>query len=160
MTNPQKLIGQDLLPKQLSWVESVNIEASESSEAENVGVIRFERSTRHVQRKLRNRHVQLISISGVIGTALFVSIGKALYHGGAANLLLGFAIWCIPIMCITVCTAEMVCFLPISSPFLRLAHMCVDDSLGVMASWNFWFLECVQIPYEIVSVNDYSLLER
>ncbi|GAV53446.1 hypothetical protein ZYGR_0AI07300 [Zygosaccharomyces rouxii] len=153
MTNPQKLIGQDLLPKQLSWVESVNIEASESSEAENVGVIRFERSTRHVQRKLRNRHVQLISISGVIGTALFVSIGKALYHGGAANLLLGFAIWCIPIMCITVCTAEMVCFLPISSPFLRLAHMCVDDSLGVMASWNFWFLESVQIPFEIVSVN-------
>ena len=22
-----------------------------------------------------------------------------------------------------------------------------------MASWNFWFLECVQIPFEIVSVN-------
>ncbi|KAK5781135.1 hypothetical protein RI543_001527 [Arxiozyma heterogenica] len=105
------------------------------------------------QRKLLNRHVQFIAISGVIGTALFVAIGKGLYYGGAGFLLIAFATWCIPILCITVSTAEMVCFLPISSPFLRLANKCVDESLAVMASWNFWFLECVQIPYEIVSVN-------
>lgn len=105
------------------------------------------------QRKLLNRHVQFIAISGVIGTALFVAIGKGLYYGGAGFLLIAFATWCIPILCITVSTAEMVSFLPISSPFLRLANKCVDESLAVMASWNFWFLECVQIPYEIVSVN-------
>ncbi|CAI4265930.1 CNT_collapsed_G0003320.mRNA.1.CDS.1 [Saccharomyces cerevisiae] len=105
------------------------------------------------RRKLENRHVQLIAISGVIGTALFVAIGKALYRGGPASLLLAFALWCVPILCITVSTAEMVCFFPVSSPFLRLATKCVDDSLAVMASWNFWFLECVQIPFEIVSVN-------
>lgn len=104
-------------------------------------------------RKLLNRHVQFIAISGVIGTALFVAIGKPLYRGGPANLLLAFALWCIPILCITVSTAEMVSFMPVSSPFLRLAKKCVDESLGVTASWNFWFLECVQIPYEIVSVN-------
>lgn len=105
------------------------------------------------RRKLENRHVQLIAISGVIGTALFVAIGKALYRGGPASLLLAFALWCVPILCITVSTAEMVCFFPVSSPFLRLATKCVDESLAVMASWNFWFLECVQIPFEIVSVN-------
>ncbi|EDO16757.1 hypothetical protein Kpol_526p10 [Vanderwaltozyma polyspora DSM 70294] len=104
-------------------------------------------------RKLLNRHVQLIAISGVIGTALFVAIGKALYHGGPAFLLIAFALWCIPILCITVSTAEMVSFLPVASPFLRLASKCADESLAVTASWNFWFLECVQIPFEIVSVN-------
>ncbi|SCU88295.1 LAMI_0D09538g1_1 [Lachancea mirantina] len=104
-------------------------------------------------RKLANRHVQLIGISGVIGTALFVSIGRALYHGGPVFLLVGMALWCLPILCITVSTAEMVCYLPVSSPFLRLASRCVGDSFAVMASWNFWFLECVQIPYEIVGVN-------
>lgn len=104
-------------------------------------------------RRLKNRHVQLIAISGVIGTALFVAIGKALYKGGAGSLLIAFAVWCVPILCITVSTAEMVCFLPVSSPFLRLAAKCVDDSLAVMANWNFWFLQCVQIPFEIVSVN-------
>lgn len=107
----------------------------------------------HTFRKLKNRHVQLISISGVIGTALFVAIGRALYRGGPASLLIAFAAWCVPILCITVSTAEMVCFFPVSSPFLRIAAKCVDDSTAVMASWNFWFLECVQIPFEIVSVN-------
>ncbi|CCK68574.1 Agp2p KNAG_0B01270 [Huiozyma naganishii CBS 8797] len=104
-------------------------------------------------RKLLNRHVQFIAISGVIGTALFVAIGKGLYYGGAGFLLIAFAMWCVPILAITVSTAEMVSFFPVSSPFLRLAKKCVDESLAVMASWNFWFLECVQIPYEIVSVN-------
>lgn len=113
----------------------------------------FTRVNINTHRKLKNRHVQLISISGVIGTALFVSIGKALYHGGPISLILGFSLWCIPILCITVSTAEMVCYLPLSSPFLRICSRCCNDSLTIMAGWNFWFLECVQIPFEIVAVN-------
>lgn len=104
------------------------------------------------QRRLKNRHVQLIGISGVIGTALFVSIGNALQKG-PGFLLIGFSLWCIPILAITVSTAEMVCYLPINSPFVRLAGRCCDDALEFMAGWNFWFLECVQIPFEIVAVN-------
>lgn len=104
-------------------------------------------------RKLKNRHVQLIGISGVIGTALFVSIGGALQKGGPASLLIAFSFWCIPILCITVSTAEMVCYLPISSPFIRMAGRCGDGALEFMAGWNFWFLECVLIPFEVVGVN-------
>lgn len=104
------------------------------------------------QRRLKNRHVQLIGISGVIGTALFVSIGNGLQKG-PGFLLICFALWCIPVLCITVSTAEMVCYLPINSPFVRLAGRCCDDAVEFMAGWNFWFLECVQIPYEIVAVN-------
>lgn len=104
------------------------------------------------QRRLKNRHVQLIGISGVIGTALFVAIGNGLQMG-PGNLLIAFALWCIPILCITVSTAEMVCYLPISSPFIRMAGRCCDDAFEFMGGWNFWFLECVQIPFEIVAVN-------
>ncbi|KAH3670362.1 hypothetical protein WICMUC_004858 [Wickerhamomyces mucosus] len=105
------------------------------------------------QRKLKNRHVQLIGISGVIGTALFVAIGGGLNKGGPGFLLLAFTLWCIPILAITVSTAEMVCYLPINSPFVRLGGRCIDDAFEFMAGWNFWFLECVQIPFEIVAVN-------
>ncbi|KAH3681796.1 hypothetical protein WICPIJ_007235 [Wickerhamomyces pijperi] len=105
------------------------------------------------QRKLKNRHVQLIGISGVIGTALFVAIGNGLRKGGPGFLLLAFAIWCLPIMAITVSTAEMVCYLPINSPFIRIGGRCIDDAFEFMQGWNFWFLQCVQIPFEIVAVN-------
>lgn len=128
--------------KRLQEVEETVISSDESS--------LFNTST---ARKLQNRHVQLIGISGVIGTALFVSIGKGLYRGGPVSLILGFSLWCLPILCITASTAEMVCYLPISSPFLRMSKRCCNESLSIMAGWNFWFLECVQIPFEIVAVN-------
>ncbi|GEQ67383.1 hypothetical protein JCM33374_g1047 [Metschnikowia sp. JCM 33374] len=109
-------------------------------------------SSNHLQRSLRGRHVQLLGIGATIGSALFVAIGKGLQYG-PLNLLLGFAIWSIPILLITVSTAEMVTYLPITSPFVRLAGRCCDNALEVMTAWNFWFLCCAQIPFEVVTVN-------
>lgn len=106
-----------------------------------------------LHRQLRGRHVQLLGISGTIGSALFVAIGKALANGGPLNLLLGFVVWTFPILCITFSTAEFVSYLPITSPFVRMAGRCCDEALEVMAAWNFWFLCCAQIPFEVVTVN-------
>lgn len=106
----------------------------------------------HLHRKLRGRHVQLLGIGATIGSALFVSIGSALQYG-PLNLLLGFLVWSIPILFITISTAEMVTYLPIASPFVRMAGRCCDSAFEVMTAWNFWFLCCAQIPFEVVTVN-------
>ncbi|KAM9936699.1 hypothetical protein OXX80_003757 [Metschnikowia pulcherrima] len=109
-------------------------------------------SSNHLQRSLRGRHVQLLGIGATIGSALFVAIGKGLQYG-PLNLFLGFLVWSIPILFITVSTAEMVTYLPITSPFVRMAGRCCDSALEVMTAWNFWFLCCAQIPFEVVTVN-------
>ena len=106
-----------------------------------------------LHRSLRGRHVQLLGIGATIGSALFVAIGKALAKGGPLSLLLAFAIWSLPILCITISTAEFVTYLPITSPFVRMAGRCCDSALEVMTAWNFWFLCCSQIPFEITTVN-------
>ncbi|CCE87116.1 Piso0_005655 [Millerozyma farinosa CBS 7064] len=106
-----------------------------------------------LHRSLRGRHVQLLGIGATIGSALFVAIGKALVKGGPLNLLLGFLVWSIPILCITLSTAEMVTYLPITSPFVRMAGRCCDEALEIMTAWNFWFLCCAQIPFEVTTVN-------
>ncbi|CUM67391.1 uncharacterized protein PRCAT00005085001 [Priceomyces carsonii] len=118
------------------------IETSDS-ETEKIGT----------HRVLKNRHIQLIGIGGTIGTALFVSIGSALSTGGPLSLLMGFSFWCIPVLFVTVCCAEMVSYMPISSPFIRMAGQYVDDSLEITAGWNFWFLECALIPFEVTAFN-------
>ncbi|ODV61452.1 uncharacterized protein ASCRUDRAFT_75464 [Ascoidea rubescens DSM 1968] len=105
------------------------------------------------KRKLENRHIQLIGIGGAVGIAIYLGIGKGLYIAGPLSLFLAMVIWCFPICFITVSTAEMVCYLPISSPFIRLAGRCVDDAFEFMAGWNFWFLECSMIPFEITAAN-------
>lgn len=47
----------------------------------------------HTHRKLKPRHVQLIGIGGVIGTALYVQIGQSLAKGGPGSLFIAFTIW-------------------------------------------------------------------
>lgn len=49
--------------------------------------------------------------------------------------------------------AEMVTYLPISSPFIRFAGRFVDDAFGVAAGWNFFVFEAALVPFEIVACN-------
>ena len=90
-----------------------------------------------LQRHLANRQIQLIAIGGSIGTALFVSIGTGLYHGGPANLLLAFTIQSCVLAMVNNCIAEMSTAYPVTGGFIRLAGHWVDDALGFMVGWNF-----------------------
>lgn len=105
------------------------------------------------RRTLKGRHIQLIGIGGSIGTVLFVQLGETLTRGGPASLFIAFAIWCFPILCITACAAEMVTYLPIASPFIRLSGRFVDPAVEVMAGWNFFFFQATLVPFEITASN-------
>ncbi|KAK4189302.1 general amino acid permease AGP2 [Podospora australis] len=107
----------------------------------------------HTHRKLKSRHIQLIGIGGTIGTALYVQIGKGLLNGGPGSLFLAFTIWCTFILAVTLSTAELVTYLPISSPFIRLAGRYVDEAFGFAAGWNFFIFEAALVPFEIVACN-------
>ncbi|KAJ5683234.1 Amino acid/polyamine transporter I [Penicillium macrosclerotiorum] len=136
----------------------------------------------HTRRKLKPRHLQLIGIGGTIGTALYVQIGSNLRTSGPASLFLGFSIWSAVILIITqliyldltflqsgtilhfsqvdrrdsqlhLGLAEMVTYLPISSPFIRFAGRYVDEALGVAAGYNFFIFEAALVPFEVVAVS-------
>ena len=40
-------------------------------------------------------------------------------------------------------TAEMVTYLPISSPFIRFASRYMDEAMGFAAGWNFFVFEAI-----------------
>ncbi|KAI2464248.1 amino acid permease/ SLC12A domain-containing protein [Annulohypoxylon bovei var. microspora] len=109
-------------------------------------------------RKLKSRHIQLIGIGGTIGTALYVSIGRSLLQGGPGSLFIAFSLWCTVILAITMSMAEMVTYLPISSPFanvmaIRFAGRYVDEAFGFAAGWNFFIFEAVLVPFEVTACN-------
>ncbi|KAK7221775.1 hypothetical protein V2G26_009778 [Clonostachys chloroleuca] len=105
------------------------------------------------RRMLKPRHIQFIGIGGTIGTALYVQIGKSLINGGPGSLFIAFSLWCTFILAITMCMAEMVTYLPISSPFIRFAGRFVDEALGFAAGWNFFIFEAVLVPFEVTACN-------
>lgn len=95
----------------------------------------------HLQRHLGNRQIQLIAIGGSIGTALFVSIGSGLHHGGPGSLFLAYTIYSIFLGLVNNCIAEMTILYPVSGGFIRLAGKFVDEAFGFMAGWNFFIYE-------------------
>ncbi|KAI4661187.1 uncharacterized protein J4E92_006987 [Alternaria infectoria] len=109
--------------------------------------------TDQTHRTLKSRHIQLIGIGGTIGTALYVQIGRGLMNGGPGSLFIAFSLWCTVILAVTLSIAEMVTFLPISSPFIRFAGRFVDDAFGFAAGWNFFVFEAALVPFEIVACN-------
>ncbi|TPX20089.1 hypothetical protein DIZ76_017886 [Coccidioides immitis] len=121
--------------------------------SESVSNANFKPSADHTHRKLKPRHIQLIGIGGTIGTALFVQIGTGLMSGGPANLFMAFTLWSTFILAVTMCMAEMVTYLPISSPFIRFAGRYVDEAFGVAAGYNFFVFEAAMVPFEIVACN-------
>jgi amino acid transporter len=82
-----------------------------------------------------------------------VQIGKGVLNGGPGSLFIAFAIWCTFILAITVSLAEMVTYLPISSPFIRFAGRYVDPAFGFAAGWNFFVFEAMLVPFEITACN-------
>jgi yeast amino acid transporter len=49
--------------------------------------------------------------------------------------------------------AEMVSYLPISSPFIRFAGRYIDEAFGFAAGWNFFIFEAALVPFEVTACN-------
>ena len=57
-----------------------------------------------IHRGLKSHHIQLLAISGVIGTGLFVGTSSVLNSAGPAGLLIGYSIWYV--VHLQVCSSE------------------------------------------------------
>lgn len=60
---------------------------------------------------------------------------------------------CTVILAVNNSMAEMVTYLPVSSPFIRFAGRFVDDAFGFAAGYNFFIFEAALVPFEIVACN-------
>jgi amino acid permease len=109
--------------------------------------------SRHLQRKLTWRQMQLMIIGGSIGTALFITIGAGLMEAGPGNLFLGFILYAAILACCNNCIAEMSTYMPVSGGWMRMASHWVDDALGFALGWNFFIYQATLIPYEISAFN-------
>ncbi|KAK4057255.1 hypothetical protein OIO90_001752 [Microbotryomycetes sp. JL221] len=110
-------------------------------------------SAHSVKRVITRRQVNLYAIGGVIGTAVFVSIGGALTKGGPLSLLTAYAVYCLALYCVNEGQGEMVCALPIESSFSRFASKYVADAFGAATAWNYFLCMCSLLCFEITAFH-------
>ncbi|KAI0343336.1 general amino acid permease 1 [Trametopsis cervina] len=104
-----------------------------------------------VQRKLKQRHVQMIAIAGTIGTGLFLGSGSALSGAGPLGALLAYFIVGSVAYSALCAIGEMTSHAPISGTFPHFAARWVDPAFGFAIGWNYWYSNAISIPVEITA---------
>ncbi|GAA5937777.1 uncharacterized protein JCM15063_002113 [Sporobolomyces koalae] len=102
-----------------------------------------------LHRGLKGRHVQMISIGGVIGTGLFLGTANALRHGGPLGLLLGYLAVGSICYSVMVCLGELVSHLPVAGGHITLARRFVSPSFAFAMGWNYWYNWTIVLPAEL-----------
>lgn len=87
-------------------------------------------------RGLQSHHLQLLAISGVIGSGLFVGSSAVLASAGPGGLFIGYVLWCGFVICVAHAQGEMSAMLPIPGSFSAHTGRFLDESLGVASMYN------------------------
>ncbi|THH34160.1 hypothetical protein EUX98_g42 [Antrodiella citrinella] len=102
-----------------------------------------------LKRQLKNRHIAMISIGGVIGTGLFLGTANSLTSGGPVGLLLGYIVVGTVCYSVMVSLGEMIAYLPLPGGHIRLAERFVDSAFSFTMGWNYWYNWTIILPAEL-----------
>ncbi|KAL2136853.1 hypothetical protein VTI74DRAFT_579 [Chaetomium olivicolor] len=102
-------------------------------------------------RELKNRHLQMIAISGSIGTGLFVASGKALSQGGPAAVVLVYLVTGGMLWVTMQALGEMAVLFPVAGSFSAYSTRFLDPSWGFAMGWNYAMQWIVVLPLEIIA---------
>ena len=96
---------------------------------------------------LRNRHVTMISIAGVIGAGLFVGSGEAIATAGPGVLLAYLFAGALVVLVMRM-LGEMAAAQPDSGSFSTYADRAIGPWAGFTVGWLYWWFWVLVIPVE------------
>ncbi|PIL24827.1 transporter [Ganoderma sinense ZZ0214-1] len=102
-----------------------------------------------VQRKLKQRHVQMIAIAGTLGTGLFLGSGFSLGAAGPLGALIAYAFVGTTAYASLCAVGEMTAHAPVSGTFPHFAARWVDPAFGFALGWNYFYTNAISVPVEI-----------
>lgn len=102
-----------------------------------------------LQRKLKARHLTMISLGGAIGTGLFLGSGPAIHSAGPGGALVAYTVIGIMVYFIMTSLGELASFMPISGAFSTYATRFIDPALGFALGWNYWFTWAMTLAAEL-----------
>ncbi|API72778.1 MULTISPECIES: amino acid permease [Leuconostoc] len=108
---------------------------------------------RHIQRRLKTRHVSMIALGGSIGTGLFVASGATVAQAGPLGAIVAYLAIGVMVYFLMTSLGEMATYSPTSGSFSDYAGKYVDPALGFAMGWNYWFNWAITLAVDIVAVG-------
>ncbi|MFD5544559.1 amino acid permease [Streptomyces sp. NPDC127079] len=96
---------------------------------------------------LRQRHLSMIALGGVIGAGLFVGSGSAIAAAGP-SVVVAYAVSGLLVMLVMRMLGEMSAAYPSSGSFSAHAERALGPWAGFTAGWSFWVLLCTAVGLE------------
>lgn len=101
---------------------------------------------------LKERHVMLIAIGGVIGAGLFLGSGKAIAHAGPA-LLIAYGICGFMIYLVARALGELSLYRPNSGSFAAFAEEFLGPRIGFITGWSYWLIWILVGIVEVTAIG-------
>lgn len=111
-------------------------------------------SQEKLERGLSNRHVQLISIGGAIGTGLFLASGKSIAIAGP-SVLLAYMIVGMFVFFIMRSLGELLLANLDCHSFVELAHQYLERRWAFITGWTYWFCWITVAMSDLTAVGMY-----
>ncbi|MEU1280491.1 amino acid permease [Streptomyces sp. NPDC005805] len=102
---------------------------------------------------LKQRHLSMIALGGVIGAGLFVGSGTAIAAAGP-SIVLAYVLSGVLVMLVMRMLGEMSAANPASGSFSVHAERALGPWAGFTAGWAFWFLLCVAVGLEAIGAAE------
>ncbi|MEV0179365.1 amino acid permease [Streptomyces sp. NPDC050625] len=96
---------------------------------------------------LKQRHLSMIALGGVIGAGLFVGSGAGIAAAGP-SIVVAYAVSGLLVMLVMRMLGEMSAAYPSSGSFSAHAERAIGPWAGFAAGWSFWVLLCTAVGLE------------
>ncbi|WP_010632721.1 amino acid permease [Sporolactobacillus vineae] len=107
-----------------------------------------------LERRLKNRHIQLIAIGGAIGTGLFLGSGKSIHLAGP-SILFAYLIIGVALFFVMRALGQLLLSNLDHLSFIDFADEYIGPWAGFITGWTYWFCWIMTAMADITAVGKY-----
>ncbi len=101
-------------------------------------------------RGLKNRHLQLIALGGIIGSGYFLGTGYVISKAGPASVL-SYLLGGMIVFAVMLCLGELAVAVPVGSSFVTYAKEYISPAWACGVGWCYWMTWVTYVPSEMIA---------
>lgn len=107
----------------------------------------------HLERKMEARHIQMISLGGVIGTGLFLSSGYTIHEAGPVGTIIAYFIGALLVFSVMLCLGELSVAMPYTGAFHVYAKRYIGPATGFLVAILYWLTWTIALGSEFTAAG-------
>ncbi len=105
------------------------------------------------QRKMKSRHLVMLSLGGVIGTGLFLSSGYTINQAGPLGTIIAYLVGALVVYLVMLSLGELAVYMPVTGAFHTYAARFIGPGTGYMIAWMYWLTWAVALGSEFTAAG-------